>query len=117
MDEIGTALTDQGRVVRLDTRGRTTGVTRRAHLGFVAEPDGILLVAAGDSDADWALNLEAEPRATVTVGDATWAAIAERLEGRDHAAAVTSLILKYGTPAERLGRGPAYRLRPDPARR
>ena len=27
------------------------------------------------------------------------------------AAAVTAMILKYGTPAERLGRGPAFRLR------
>jgi hypothetical protein len=69
-------------------------------------------VAAGDPEADWARNLEAEPRCTVTVGDRTWSAVAEPLGGADAARAVSGLILRYGTPAERLGRGPAFRLRP-----
>ena len=38
--------------------------------------------------------------------------VAERLEGDDHHRAVVALILKYGTPAERLGAGPAFRLLP-----
>ena len=76
------------------------------------EADGSLLVAAGDPDADWARNLEEGPRCHVTVGDRSWEAIAEPLDGAAMARAVSNLILRYGTPAERLGRGPAFRLRP-----
>jgi len=39
---------------------------------------------------------------------------AELLEGADANRAVRELILRYGTPAERLGAGPAFRLRPAP---
>jgi hypothetical protein len=39
-------------------------------------------------------------------------AIAEPLEGADHGRAIRGLILRYGTPAERLGLGPSFRLRP-----
>jgi hypothetical protein len=77
----------------------------------VEDADGSLLVAAGDPDADWARNLEADPACTVTVGERTWTAIAEPLERDEVARAVRELILRYGTPAERLGRGPAFRLR------
>jgi hypothetical protein len=74
-----------------------------------------VLVAAGSPEADWARNLDAEPRCRVVLGDATWpAAIAEPLAGGDAQRAVRELILKYGTPAERLGRGPVYRLRSLP---
>ena len=69
-------------------------------------------MAAGSPEADWARNLEADPRLRATLGDRTFEAIAEPLEPPAAAAAVTSLILKYGTPAEGLGRGPAFRIRP-----
>jgi len=72
----------------------------------------VLRIAAGDPDADWARNLEADPRCRVTRGDETWAAAAEPLDERDAARTVMDLILRYGTPAEKLGRGPAFRLRP-----
>ena len=75
------------------------------------EPDGSILVAAGEPDADWALNLEREPHARVTIEDRTFDAVAEPLDRAAAAAVVVDLILKYGTPAERLGRGPAFRLR------
>lgn len=81
-------------------------------VGFAEEPDGSLLVAAGDPDADWARNLEAAPSCRLTVGERSWDAVAEPLGPADAAAAVRDLILRYGTPAERLGRGPAFRLRP-----
>ena len=83
-------------------------------MGYVDEPDGSILVAAGDR-ADWALNLFSEPRVEVEVGERRFAATAEALEGTDHARAIRGLILRYGTPAERLGRGPSFRLRPDVA--
>jgi hypothetical protein len=83
-------------------------------VGFVEAPDGGYFVAAGDPDADWARNLEADPRCTVTVSGATVDAIAEPLDAAEHNAAITALILKYGTPSERLGLGPAFRLRVKP---
>jgi hypothetical protein len=79
----------------------------------VEEADGSLLVAAGEPDADWARNLEIEPACTLTVGERTWPAVAERLEQAESGMVVRELILRYGTPAERLGRGPAFRLRPS----
>lgn len=103
-----------GRAVRLETRGRRTGRPVAVAIGFVEEPDGSLLVAAGQPDTDWAQNLLAEPRCRVTLGEATFEAVAELLEGADAARAIRELILRYGTPAERLGAGPAFRLRRRP---
>lgn len=81
-------------------------------VGFVEDLDGSLLIAAGDPAADWAQNLEMNPACRVAVADRTWEAAAELLDASEAARAVTNLILKYGTTAERLGRGPAFRLRP-----
>jgi hypothetical protein len=97
-----------------------TGHEAAVALGFLEEPDGSLLVAAGDPGADWARNLEADPHCVVTIGDRSWPALAEPLGAAEAAHAVTGLILRYGTPSEGLGRGPAFRLRaesvgPDPA--
>jgi deazaflavin-dependent oxidoreductase (nitroreductase family) len=112
MDEIGEQLAGWGVAVRLETRGRRTGSTVAVAVGYLDQADGSLVVAAGSPDADWARNLEADPRVRATLGDRAFDAIAEPLEPPAAAAAVTSLILKYGTPAEGLGRGPAFRIRP-----
>ena len=111
-DHLGEQLAEWGRVVLLEMRGRVSGGALKVAVGFAEEPDGNLLVAAGDPDADWARNLEADPHCRLTVGERTWDAIAEPLDPTSAARAVTELILRYGTPAERLGRGPAFRLRP-----
>jgi hypothetical protein len=81
-------------------------------VGFVEEADGSVLIAAGEPDADWARNLEADARCRVSVGERTWEALAEPLDPAPAARVVAGLILRYGTPAEGLGRGPAFRLRP-----
>ena len=81
-----------------------------AAVGYFEEPDGSLLVAAGTPEADWARNLLADPTCSVVIGEARWPAVAEPLEGAEAARVVRELILRYGTPAERLGRGPAFRL-------
>ena len=73
-----------------------------------------MLVAAGDPDADWARNLEADGRCRVTVSGTSFDAVADPLDDAARNAAIGALILKYGTPAERLGRGPAFRLRRRP---
>ena len=112
LDDIGEQLVGWGKVIRLETRGRVTGRTVEVAIGYVEEPDGSLLVAAGSPESDWARNLEADPRCRVVMGESAWAeATAEPLDVREAQRAVRELILKYGTPAERLGRGPAFRLR------
>ena len=110
-DEVGDQLAGWGKVLKLQTRGRVTGRDVEVAVGFVADADGSLLVAAGADEADWARNLEADRRCRVTIGESAWDADGELLEGPDANRAVRELILRYGTSAERLGRGPAFRLR------
>jgi deazaflavin-dependent oxidoreductase (nitroreductase family) len=111
-DEVGEQLAAWGKVARVETRGRITGEPAIAAVGYVEQPDGSLLVAAGSPDADWARNLEADPACSVTIEGATTEMRAEGLIGDEANRAIVELILKYGTPAERLGRGPSFRLRP-----
>jgi deazaflavin-dependent oxidoreductase (nitroreductase family) len=111
-DELGDQLAGWAKAVRILTRGRVSGREIAVAVGFIEEPDGSLLVAAGDPAADWARNLEADPRCRVTVGERSWEALAEALDAAAAGRVVADLILRYGTPAERLGRGPAFRLRP-----
>ena len=111
-DVLGEQLVEWGKVVRITTVGRTSGREIPAAIGFIEDADGSLLVASGDPDADWARNLEADPRCRLTIGDRSWDAVAEPLDRAEAARAVSDLILKYGTPAERLGRGQGFRLRP-----
>jgi len=110
-DSIGEELAAWGKVALLEVRGRRSGRTLRTAVGFVEEPDGSILVAAGEPDADWALNLIEHGTASVTIGERTATYAAEELGGAERHAAVMNLILRYGTPAEGLGRGPVFRLR------
>jgi hypothetical protein len=80
-------------------------------VGFVDAADGTVLVAARHG-ASWAENLLDDPRCRVTIGDESWDAEAEPLVGPDFVRVVRESILRYGTPAETLGNGPAFRLRP-----
>ena len=111
-------LVRSGRYARLEIPGRTTGELRTVTVGYAEEPDGSLLIAAGAADAEWARNLEAaEDPNQVTIGDRTFLATAEVLDDDDprRGAAIRALILRYGTPAERLG-GSVFVLRPSPGR-
>jgi len=104
-----------GRYVRIVTRGRRSGASRGVTVGFAESetgPAGAIVVAAGDPEADWALNLLDEPCCDVRVGERAFEARAEPLAGADHASAIRALILRYGTSAEGLGRGPSFRLVP-----
>jgi deazaflavin-dependent oxidoreductase (nitroreductase family) len=112
-ETIGEQLARWGKVALVETRGRRSGNPVIAAVGFFEEPDGALLVAAGDEGADWVRNLHADPGCRATVGERTAAYRAELVDDpAQRAVALTSLILKYGTPAERLGSGPVFRLRP-----
>ena len=110
--DIGDQLAGWGTVAMVETRGRVSGQPARAAVGFIEDADGSLLVAAGDPDADWARNLEAEPAGIVTIGERSFRVRAETVAGPDRNAAIAALILRYGTPSEGLGRGPVFRLTP-----
>ena len=110
-DPYGADLVAWGKAIALTTRGRVTGRAVVAVVGFVEEPDGSLLVAAGGPSANWASNLLADPACEVRLGEAVSRRVAEELAGADRSRAVVELILRYGTPAETLGAGPAFRLR------
>lgn len=100
-----------GKAIVLETTGRRTGARRRVTIGFV-EREGSLLVASASAATDWARNLAADPRCRVELHDQRRDYRAVPLAAREHDAAVAALILKYGTPAERLGGGLAFRLEP-----
>ena len=98
-----------GKAIMLHATGRRSGQSRRVTIGFV-EDDGGLLVAASSDATHWALNLLAEPACVVELRGERRDCLAEPLLGAERDEAIASLILKYGTPAERLGGGPAFRL-------
>jgi deazaflavin-dependent oxidoreductase (nitroreductase family) len=110
---IGDQLAEWGKAVILESRGRVTGRPVRAAVGFLEEADGSLLVAAGDARTQWARNLLADPHCIVERDGVRVAHDARLLDDDSHHAVVTGLILRYGTPAERLGAGPAFRLVPE----
>lgn len=101
-----------GKALVLETVGRISGEPRRVTIGFIEDADGTLLVAAGDTDTQWALNLQAQPACHAELNGSRSAFRADPLGEIDKARAVTALILRYGAPAERLGDGPAFRLVP-----
>jgi deazaflavin-dependent oxidoreductase (nitroreductase family) len=107
-------LVRSGRFARLEIRGRHSGQSRAVNVGFVKEPDGSILIAAGAPDAAWALNLLTDPDCTVTIGERTYLAHAEPLDDEDprRGRAVRGLILRYGTPSERLGSGTIFVVTP-----
>ena len=111
-DPIGEELAEWGTVILLETRGRRSGQPVVAAVGYIEELDGSLLVAASDDATNWARNLQADSLATVTREGRTGRYRAEALDGTQRTTAIASLILAYGTPAERLGAGPAFRLIP-----
>jgi len=102
-----------GKVITLETRGRHSGQPRRVTVGFVEELGAVLLVAAANEASAWARNLIAEPGCHVERDGRRSAYRAIPLVGPARAAVVSALILKYGTPSERLGAGPAFRLLPS----
>jgi deazaflavin-dependent oxidoreductase (nitroreductase family) len=111
-------LVASGRFARIETHGARSGRDRAVTVGY-ADDDlpgsitpGAVLVAAGGPDTAWASNLLMDPSCRVRVGERSFHAIAEPLEPAEHALAIRALILRYGTPAEGLGHGPSFRLRP-----
>ncbi len=109
-------LVASGRFAWIETRGRRTGEPRAVTVGYLeddAGPHGTIRVAAGAPKTAWARNLLADPGCRVRIGESdTFDAVAEPLDAAEHARTIVAMILRYGTPAENLGRGPTFRLRP-----
>jgi len=109
--DVGEQLRRWGKAALIETRGRVSGRTARAYVGFIEDPDGSIIVAAGPA-TQWAANLLVDPACRVTIEEKTVNGIAEPLDGSAFANAIRNLIVRYGTPAEGLGSGPAFRIRP-----
>lgn len=112
----GIAIDDEvasGRYARLELRS-ATGATRAVTVGFVDSSDAGILVASGTPEARWAVALASDDDVVVTIAERRFRASATVLEEGDpeRARALRELILRYGTPSERLGRGPVFRLSP-----
>ena len=112
--EIGAELAEWGKVALLETTGRKSGKPITTAVGFVEGDDGAILIAAGSDASDWALNLRAHSHCRVTIADRVGQYLANEMdEGAERSGVLVDLVLKYGTPAERLGRGPVFRLVPN----
>lgn len=109
---IGEQLAGWGKVALLETIGRRSARPVQSAVGFIERDDGSLYVAAGSEAADWVLNLRVDNRCRATIGERTASYVASEVEGAERSRALVELVLRYGTPAERLGRGPVFRLRP-----
>jgi deazaflavin-dependent oxidoreductase (nitroreductase family) len=107
-------LVSWGKVIRLQTIGRRSGSPRVVTIGFIAAGGDTLLVAASAETTGWAANLRAHRDCRVELDGEQRPYVATELDEDERADAVRELILKYGTPAERLGAGPAFRLDPLP---
>lgn len=112
LDPMAEDLAAWGRVAVVAIPGRRSGIVRRTPVGFVERPDGSILVAASSDHTAWALDLLAAGRCEVTIGERHGTYDATSLDDPERSGAVVELILRYGTPAESLGGGPAFRLTP-----
>lgn len=112
LDPVAAAMAQTGDVAVIEVPGRRTGRIHRTGVGYVRERDGSLLVAASADHTDWARNIEAAGRCRVHIGAGSAEYDVRRLPDDERGPVVVALILRYGTPAERLGAGPAFRLVP-----
>ncbi len=86
------------RLLLLTTTGRRSGAARTMPMMF-HRSDGELVVIASNVGAarhpDWYLNLVADPRVTVEIGDESYPAVARPLTGADHDRLWAELVEAY----------------------
>ena len=91
------------RLVLLTTTGARTGQRRTTPMMFHRDGDRLLVVASNigaPRHPDWYVNLAASPRVAVEVGDETYDALAEPLEGKQRERAWAMLKENYPFFAE-----------------
>jgi deazaflavin-dependent oxidoreductase (nitroreductase family) len=110
------------KVLLLETTGHKSGQPRTVGLSYL-EDEGRHFVAASyageDRDPAWAMNLEAQPRASVTIGGRHFPVIARALEGAERRAMFDRFVeadAAYGEYQERTTREiPVFELHPERA--
>lgn len=91
------------RLVLLTTTGRRSGQRRTTPLMFHRTGDRVLVIASNigaPRHPDWYLNLVAEPRVTVEIGDQTYDATATTIDGDERAPVWATLKESYPFFAE-----------------
>jgi deazaflavin-dependent oxidoreductase (nitroreductase family) len=86
------------RLVLLTTTGRHSGEPRTTPLMFHRDGDRVLVIASNigaPTHPDWYLNLVAQPRVTVEIGDDSYPAIATPTEGAERDRVWTVLKQSY----------------------
>jgi deazaflavin-dependent oxidoreductase (nitroreductase family) len=86
------------RLVLLTTTGRRSGELRTTPMMFHRDGDRVLVIASNigaPQHPDWYLNLVADPRVTVEIGDKTYPAIATPIEGAERERVWTTLKETY----------------------
>jgi deazaflavin-dependent oxidoreductase (nitroreductase family) len=85
-------------VCHLITTGRETGEPHEIEIWFAALADSLYLISGGGLDADWVLNLLADPNAEVRVGEETIPVVGRVPvhPGEERTVAVDHLYDKYG---------------------
>ncbi len=109
----GTIMVRSGRVGMLGTTGAKTGLARTAPIGFVARPDGSLLIGSGSREnRGWTVNLKANPEATFSIKgvERRYRATLVGADGRE--AALAELKSSMGRVAERADWGDLFVLEP-----
>ena len=108
------------KVLLLGTTGHKSGEPRTVGLSYLEDGGRYFVVAsyAGeDRDPAWATNLEAQPRAIVTIGGRHVPVTARALEGAERQAMFDRFVradTAYGEYRERTTREiPVFELRPD----
>lgn len=110
----GSLMARSGRVGILGTTGARTGRPRRAPIGFVARPDGSLLVGSGSpTNRGWTANLRANPACTFQVKGTTRGYRARLVGPDEREAALAELRSRMGRVAERTDWGDLFVLVPE----
>jgi deazaflavin-dependent oxidoreductase (nitroreductase family) len=110
----GSLMARSGRVGVLGTTGARTGLARRAPVGFVARPDGTILIGAGSPRGrGWTANLVARPAATFSIKGVERPYRAHLVSPEERPAALAELKEKMGSIAERADWGALFVLVPD----
>ena len=94
----------------LTTTGRKTGRARETPLGYLRDGDRLVVIGSNwgqQHDPAWALNLAANPKASVQVGRKRWGVVARLTEGEERARYWSDALKvwpAYDTYLERSGR-------------
>lgn len=110
----GSMLVRTGRVGILGTTGARTGLPRHAHIGFVARPDGSLLIGAGTpSGHAWTANAKANPQVTFVIKGVERRYQARLVGPGERDAALAEIRAKMGGPAASANWGDLFVLEPE----